>query len=132
MDAAQAGTQVGVMAAGPSSQAGREYPEAFIDAAEPSASSENLIYFLMPSHTPLCLSLPLSPRELGTGNREFGIGIWNRVVAMVTHLKLKSRAGREMSINAITPMPRAEEPFRDAASLFFGCRFICSALINSL
>lgn len=51
---------------------------------------------------------------------------------MVTHLKLKSRAGREMSINAITPMPRAEEPFRDAASLFFGCRFICSALINSL
>lgn len=29
-------------------------------------------------------------------------------------------------------MPRAEEPFRDAASLFFGCRFICSALINSL
>lgn len=102
MDAAQAGTQVGVMAAGPSSQAGREYPEAFIDAAAPSASSENLIYFLMPSHTPLSLSL--SPRELGTGNREFGIGIWNRVVAMVTHLKLKSRAGREMSINAITPL----------------------------
>lgn len=118
------------MAAGPSNQAGREYPKAFIDAAAPSASSENLIYFLIPSHTHL--SLYLSLRELCTGKREFGIGIWKRVDAMVTHLKLKSRAGREMSINAITPMPRAEEPFRDAASLFFGCRFICSALINSL
>lgn len=74
MDAAQAGSQVGVMAAGPSSQAGREYPEAFIDAAAPSASSENLIYFLMPSHTPLSLSPSLPSR---TGHREPGIRNWD-------------------------------------------------------
>lgn len=83
MDAAQAGSQVGVMAAGPSSQAGREYPEAFIDAAAPSASSENLIYFLMPSHTPLFL-LPslLENWAQGTGNSELGSGTgsspWSR------------------------------------------------------
>lgn len=61
----------------------------------------------MPTHTPLplCLSFSLHPSPALTasvwGNRE--AGIWKRVVAMVTHLKLKSRAGREMSINAITP-----------------------------
>lgn len=77
MDAAQAGSQVGVVAAGPSCQprrqAGREYPEAFIDAAAPSASSENLIYFLM-RHTLLALSPPLSSR---TGRREPGIRNWD-------------------------------------------------------
>lgn len=81
MDAAQAGSQVGVMAAGPSSQAGREYPEAFIDAAAPSDSSENLIYFLMPSHTLLSPSL-LENWAQGTGNSELGSGTgsspWSR------------------------------------------------------
>lgn len=71
MDAAQAGSQVGVMAAGPCSQAGREYPEAFIDAAAPSASSENLIYFFNAvAHS----SLPLPSK---TGHREPGIRNWD-------------------------------------------------------